>query len=124
MYRYVKPLKWAPSLIKYTDGQSLDILDAEPPENGQSCTVFVVYEEPSDFDHLRCFEVDLLQVPFTFNPAKAKYKARGLQYFGQSMKLDENDWVFHLDEETLVDEYAILACWVSSSGMFRITIFR
>src|SRR5689334_17901731 len=49
-------------------------------------------------------------VPAEFKPSKAKYKARSLEWFRVNMQLDEDDWVLHIDEETLLDEYCIQSC--------------
>ena len=49
-------------------------------------------------------------VPATFKPAKAKYKARALEWFRLDKDLSNLDWVLHLDEETVADEHCICAC--------------
>ncbi|KAE8849287.1 hypothetical protein PTNB73_04958 [Pyrenophora teres f. teres] len=49
-------------------------------------------------------------VPLEYRPSKAKYKARNLEWFRINMHIDKDDWVLHLDEETLVDEYCINTC--------------
>lgn len=54
--------------------------------------------------------VDVLLVPGTFSPPKAKYKARALEFARISQKLTSDDWILHLDEETQTDEYAVRAC--------------
>lgn len=38
------------------------------------------------------------------------YKARALEYFRIRAQLGPEDWVLHLDEETLIDEHCIRAC--------------
>ena len=77
--------------------------------------------------------VHINEVPATYKPRYALYKARALEYFRQSVCLREDDWVLHLDEETQIDAYAIKAvldfiersdrllamvclCWVTALG--------
>lgn len=54
--------------------------------------------------------IEQVNVPSTFAPPKALYKARALEYFRQHQELTDDDWVLHLDEETLVDEHCIQTC--------------
>lgn len=54
--------------------------------------------------------VTVVKVPGSFQPAHAKYKGRALEWFRRHLKLSENDWVLHLDEETEIDEYLVKAC--------------
>ena len=49
-------------------------------------------------------------VPESYSPPKAKYKARSLEWFRINMVLQNDDWVLHLDEETIIDEYGLQAC--------------
>lgn len=49
-------------------------------------------------------------VPESYIPPKAKYKARSLEWFRTNMVLQNEDWVLHLDEETVIDEYGLKAC--------------
>jgi cellulose synthase/poly-beta-1,6-N-acetylglucosamine synthase-like glycosyltransferase len=56
-------------------------------------------------DHVR-----IHAVPSAYRALKAKYKARSLEWFRQKMELQDDDWVLHLDEETILDEYAIKTC--------------
>lgn len=49
-------------------------------------------------------------VPDSFKPKNAKYKARALEFFRQKHNLTKNDWVLHLDEESEIDEYVIETC--------------
>ena len=49
------------------------------------------------------------EVPTSYKPKYALYKARALEYFRRSVCLQEDDWVLHLDEETQIDAYAIKA---------------
>ena len=55
-------------------------------------------------------DVTLDVVPSTFEPAKAKHKARALEWFRLSKALSDQDWVLHLDEESVADEHCIRAC--------------
>jgi hypothetical protein len=54
--------------------------------------------------------VDVILVPRNFQPPKAKYKARALEYARVAMNLGPEDWVLHLDEETQIDAYAVQTC--------------
>jgi hypothetical protein len=54
--------------------------------------------------------VDVILVPRDFQPPKAKYKARALEYARVVMDLGPQDWVLHLDEETQIDAYAVQTC--------------
>lgn len=49
-------------------------------------------------------------VPATYRPANARYKARALEWFRCHWKVSKDDWVLHLDEETMIDEYALQTC--------------
>jgi hypothetical protein len=51
--------------------------------------------------------VNVVLVPTDFQPPKAIYKARALEFARIDRQLTSKDWVLHLDEETQVDEYAI-----------------
>lgn len=64
--------------------------------------------KPAWSDELPPFIV-VNQVPHTFRPRLALYKARALEYFRRHVRLEEDDWVLHLDEETQLDSYAIKA---------------
>lgn len=50
------------------------------------------------------------EVPRSFRPANARYKARVLEYFRRSQNLGNDDWVLHLDEEAEVDGDVIRGC--------------
>jgi hypothetical protein len=54
--------------------------------------------------------VDIIVVPPNFQPPKAKYKARALEYARVAMNLGPDDWVLHLDEETQIDDFAVRTC--------------
>ena len=53
----------------------------------------------------------MIGTPPTFRPKRALYKARALEWFRKSIALHDDDWVLHLDEETVVDEHNIKACF-------------
>ena len=55
-------------------------------------------------------DVVLDSVPSSFKPAKAMYKARALEWFRLSKAFTDQDWVIHLDEETVADTHCIQAC--------------
>jgi len=50
------------------------------------------------------------EIPASFQPKKAKYKARVLEYFRRTQNLDPDDWVLHLDEEAEIDGDVIRVC--------------
>lgn len=62
------------------------------------------------FDHLKYFQVDMVRVPYEFQPQKAKHKARALEFFRRHVNFGEDDWILHLDEETMVDDHCVAAC--------------
>ena len=51
--------------------------------------------------------VNINEVPKSYTPRYALYKARALEFFRREVGLEEKDWVLHLDEETQIDSYAI-----------------
>lgn len=51
--------------------------------------------------------VHIVQVPQSYKPRCAQHKARTLEFFRRSVRLQEDDCVLHLDEETQLDAYAI-----------------
>lgn len=69
----------------------------------------VLTEEGRDFDPGR-LGVDVVFVPQKYQPPKARFKARSLEYFRAHELHCDDDWVLHLDEETGVDEHSIRAC--------------
>ena len=75
-------------------------------------SLHVLTEERNAGNFYRMFRshVSVHAVPAEFRALKAKYKARSLEWFRQNMPVYDDDWVLHLDEETIVDEYAIKAC--------------
>jgi hypothetical protein len=64
----------------------------------------------SNFDHLRYFGVETIRVPGDFQPRTAKYKARALEFFRRHVNCGDDDWILHLDEETIVDDHCVAAC--------------
>jgi hypothetical protein len=56
--------------------------------------------------------VQIIEVPGPniFRTSKAKYKARALEFYRQQQNLSDEDWVVHLDEESLIDAASIQAC--------------
>ncbi|KAJ6559523.1 glycosyl transferase family group 2-domain-containing protein [Mycena capillaripes] len=56
--------------------------------------------------------VQIIEVPgpSIFRTSKAKYKARALEFYRQQQNLSKDDWVLHLDEESLIDEASVHAC--------------
>lgn len=49
-------------------------------------------------------------VPSSYTPRVARHKARSLEWFRVNMRLQDDDWVLHIDEETVIDEYLIRKC--------------
>lgn len=62
----------------------------------------VVTDLPVDVPHIR--------VPAEFTPERARFKARALEYYRVTMNLTPEDWVLHLDEESVVDREGLEAC--------------
>ena len=58
----------------------------------------------------RPLNVPHLLVPKSFQTKFAKYKARALEFFRLETQLKDNDWVLHLDEESVIDPQGIAAC--------------
>lgn len=54
--------------------------------------------------------IEVIVVPDTFITKRARYKARALEYFRQSQQFTRDDWVLHLDEESMIDEAVIQSC--------------
>lgn len=54
--------------------------------------------------------VDVMNVPESFITQKARYKARAIDYFRRQSNLTKEDWVLHLDEESILDKHAMKAC--------------
>jgi Glycosyl transferase family group 2 len=53
---------------------------------------------------------NILGTPRSFRPRRALFKARALEWFRLYMRLEDTDWVLHLDEETIVDDHTIRTC--------------
>jgi hypothetical protein len=62
----------------------------------------LVTDLPVDLPHIR--------VPADFTTKHARFKARALEYYRQLMNFSKDDWILHLDEETIVDEESLEAC--------------
>jgi hypothetical protein len=69
----------------------------------------IITDEPSDA-LFRDLEVEIIATPASFKPAKALYKARALEWFRISSELQDDEWVLHLDEETIADEHTVKSC--------------
>jgi hypothetical protein len=69
--------------------------------------IHLLIEEHSkdDFQVFRDSGASITAVPASYTPMKATHKARALEYF-----LTAEDWVLHLDEETLIDTHVIRTC--------------
>lgn len=64
--------------------------------------VHVLTDEPYYFDNINCYTC-----PKSFMTNKSKYKARALEWYRQTMRYTEFDWVLHLDEESVIDDESI-----------------
>ncbi|TPX30744.1 hypothetical protein SmJEL517_g05760 [Synchytrium microbalum] len=64
--------------------------------------VHVLTDEPYYFENINCYTC-----PRGFNAPNALYKARALEWYRQTMRYTEHDWVLHLDEESVVDDETI-----------------
>lgn len=40
----------------------------------------------------------------------SKYKARALEWYRQTMRYSEHDWILHLDEESVIDDESVKKC--------------
>ena len=65
--------------------------------------VHVLTDEPHFFDNINCFTC-----PKSFQTARSKYKARALEWYRQTMRYTEYDWVLHLDEESVIDDHSVM----------------
>lgn len=66
--------------------------------------VHVLTDEPHFFDNINCFTC-----PKNFTTANSKYKARALEWYRQTMRYTEYDWILHLDEESVIDDHSVKA---------------
>ncbi|KAJ1337109.1 hypothetical protein BSLG_006582 [Batrachochytrium salamandrivorans] len=66
--------------------------------------VHVLTDEPYFFENVNCYTC-----PKLFTTAGSKYKARALEWYRQTMRFTEHDWVLHLDEESVIDDESIKA---------------
>ncbi|KAJ3368549.1 hypothetical protein HDU91_000496 [Kappamyces sp. JEL0680] len=67
--------------------------------------VHVLTDEPNYFDNINCYTC-----PKSFKTSNSKYKARALEWYRQTMKYTEFDWILHLDEESVIDDASVLRC--------------
>ncbi|KAI9193277.1 glycosyl transferase family group 2-domain-containing protein [Polychytrium aggregatum] len=64
--------------------------------------VHVLTDEPYFFENINCYTC-----PKSFATGRSKYKARALEWYRQTMKFTERDWVLHLDEESVIDDESV-----------------
>ena len=64
--------------------------------------VHVLTDEPYFFDNINCYTC-----PKNFRTANSLYKARALEWYRQTMRYTEFDWVLHLDEESVIDDESV-----------------
>ena len=62
----------------------------------------VLTEQPVDVPHVL--------VPPEFTTVHARFKARALEYYRVLKQLDGDDWVLHVDEESVTDRDSLEAC--------------
>ncbi|KAJ3050368.1 hypothetical protein HK097_008674 [Rhizophlyctis rosea] len=67
--------------------------------------IHVLTDEPYFFENINCYTC-----PKSFTTANSKYKARALEWYRQTMKFTEHDWVLHLDEESVIDDESVKRC--------------
>ena len=48
--------------------------------------------------------------PATFKAQEARFKARSLEWFRTALQFRDDDWILHLDEESVIDKHTIRAC--------------
>ncbi|KAJ3125513.1 hypothetical protein HK098_000200 [Nowakowskiella sp. JEL0407] len=70
-----------------------------------SVRVHVLTDEPFFFENINCYTC-----PKAFSTAKSKYKARALEWYRQTMRYTEYDWIMHLDEESVIDDETVRRC--------------
>ncbi|KAJ3101477.1 hypothetical protein HDU96_009971 [Phlyctochytrium bullatum] len=72
-------------------------------ERLHSCIrVHVLTDEPYFFENINCYTC-----PKAFVSGNSKYKARALEWYRQTMRFTEYDWVLHLDEESVIDDESV-----------------
>jgi hypothetical protein len=64
--------------------------------------VHILCDEPNYFEDINCFAC-----PKNFTTRNSKYKARALEWYRQTMKYTEYDWILHLDEESVIDDKSV-----------------
>ncbi|KAI8908361.1 glycosyl transferase family group 2-domain-containing protein [Gorgonomyces haynaldii] len=64
--------------------------------------VHVLTDEPYFFENINCYTC-----PKSFTTANSKYKARALEWYRQTMRYTEHDWILHLDEESVIDDESV-----------------
>ena len=58
----------------------------------------------------RAVDVPHVLVPPGFTPVHARFKARALEYYRITTNLGPEDWVLHLDEESVIDRASLESC--------------
>ncbi|KAJ3287082.1 hypothetical protein HK104_008768 [Borealophlyctis nickersoniae] len=64
--------------------------------------IHVLTDEPYFFENINCYTC-----PKAFRTAHSKYKARALEWYRQTMRYTQYDWVLHLDEESVIDDESV-----------------
>ena len=49
-------------------------------------------------------------VPASFSAQNARFKARSLEWFRTALNFRDDDWVLHLDEESVIDKHTVQGC--------------
>ncbi|KAJ3029942.1 UNVERIFIED_CONTAM: hypothetical protein HDU68_010628 [Siphonaria sp. JEL0065] len=70
-----------------------------------SIRVHVLTDEPYFFEGINCYTC-----PKNFQTGNSKYKARALEWYRQTMRYTEHDWILHLDEESVIDDESVKRC--------------
>ena len=65
--------------------------------------VHILTDEPNYIANINCFSC-----PKDFKTQNSKYKARALEWYRQTMQYTNNDWILHLDEESVIDDASVL----------------
>ncbi|KAI1342853.1 hypothetical protein F5Y15DRAFT_412530 [Xylariaceae sp. FL0016] len=73
-------------------------------------TEVVLLTDEQNADACLDFPVRVINISDSFQPPRARYKARALEFCRRELRLEPDDWILHLDEETMVDVNVLEAC--------------
>lgn len=77
--------------------------------NSINVIYYLVVDEPCDVVY-HDYGIKIVVVPNTFGTKYAKYKARALEYFRKYIQLKNEDWILHLDEESVLKKSDLHQC--------------